>query len=98
MSSFSIEFKAYCGGKRIKSPSDKHFYLDSNFELSPPLHIASMQPSRSYNHETSAEALFFKNIVNGSVHQAIRVEVPELGIEFTDNAYIGKGEFSSDYK
>jgi hypothetical protein len=50
-----------------------------------------MQPSRSYNHETAAEALFFKNTtVNGSVHQAIRVEVPELGIEFTDNAYIGK--------
>jgi hypothetical protein len=49
-----------------------------------------MQPSRSYNHETAAEALFFKNTVNGSVHQAIRVEVPELGIEYTDNAYIGK--------
>jgi hypothetical protein len=49
-----------------------------------------MQPSRSYNHETAAEALFFKNTVNGTVHQAIRVEVPELGIEYTDNAYIGK--------
>jgi hypothetical protein len=56
-----------------------------------------MQPSRSYNHETAAEALFFKNTVNGTVHQAIRVEVPELGIEYTDNAYIGKGVFSSDY-
>jgi hypothetical protein len=56
-----------------------------------------MQPSRSYNHETAAEALFFKNTVNGTVHQAIRVEVPELGIEYTDNAYIGKGVFSSNY-
>ena len=53
-----------------------------------------MQPSRSYNHETAAEALFFRNVVNGSVHQAIRVEVPDLGLEFTDNAYIGKGAFS----
>jgi len=48
------------------------------------------QPSRSYSHQTSAEALFFKNTVNNTVHQAIRVEVPELGIEYTDNAYIGK--------
>lgn len=48
------------------------------------------KPSRSYNHETSAEALFFKNTVNNTVHQAIRLEVPELGLEFTDNAYIGK--------
>jgi hypothetical protein len=48
-----------------------------------------MKPSRSYNHETAAEALFFKNTVNGTVHQAVRVEVPELGVEYTDNAYIG---------
>ena len=55
-----------------------------------------MQPSKSYAHSTAAEALFFKNTVHGTVHQAIRVEVPELGVEFTDNAYIGKGTFSSD--
>ena len=54
-----------------------------------------MQPTRSYKHETAAEALFFRNVVNGTVHQAIRVEVPDLGIEFTDNAYIGKGDFFS---
>ncbi|KAF8262613.1 hypothetical protein EI94DRAFT_1808505 [Lactarius quietus] len=49
------------------------------------------QPSRSYSHETAAEALFFKNTTaSGTVHQAIRVEVPELGLEYTDNAYIGK--------
>ncbi|KAI9448764.1 hypothetical protein BJY52DRAFT_1310530 [Lactarius psammicola] len=47
-------------------------------------------PTRSYNHATSAAALFFKNTVNNNVHQALRVEVPEIGKEFTDSAYIGK--------
>ena len=55
-----------------------------------------MQPLRAYNHSTAAEALFFKNTVNGTVHQAVRVEVPEIGVEFIDNAYIGKGTFPSD--
>ena len=80
----------------IKSPSDEGFYSYSYFEFSSSLHLASMQPSRTYNHSTAAEALFFKNTVNGSVHKAIRVEVPEIGVEFTDNAYIGKGTFPSD--
>ena len=51
-------------------------------------------PTRTYNHSTGAAALFFKNIVNNTVHQALRVEVPEIGKEFTDTAYIGKGTFS----
>ena len=54
------------------------------------------QPSRSYSHQTSGEALFFKNIVNNNVHQAVRLEVPELGIEYTDNAWIGKGTIPSN--
>lgn len=54
----------------------------------------SLQPSKKYKHQTAAEALLFKNIVDGYVHQAIRVEVPELGVEYTDNAYIGKGSFA----
>jgi len=45
----------------------------------------------TYNHSTAAAALFFKNTdSSGGVHQALRVEVPEIGKEFTDNAYIGR--------
>jgi hypothetical protein len=50
-------------------------------------------PSRTYKHSTASSALFFKNTY-GLVHQALRVEVPEIGKEFTDNAYIGRGAFS----
>jgi len=47
-------------------------------------------PTRSYNYSTASAALFFKNIdPQGSTHQALRVEIPEIGKEFTDNAYIG---------
>ena len=72
------------------------FYSYSYLELSPSLLLtASMpNPTRSYNHATSAAALFFKNTVGNTVHQALRVEVPEIGKEFTDSAYIGKGPFS----
>ncbi|KAH9172990.1 hypothetical protein EDB89DRAFT_1962079 [Lactarius sanguifluus] len=48
-------------------------------------------PTKSYKHTTASSALFFKNTTNyGTVHRALRVEVPEIGKEFTDNAYIGK--------
>ncbi|KAH9056717.1 hypothetical protein EDB87DRAFT_1187335 [Lactarius vividus] len=48
-------------------------------------------PTRPYKHTTASSALFFKNTTNyGSVHRALRVEIPEIGKEFTDNAYIGK--------
>lgn len=42
-----------------------------------------------YKHQCPAEALFFSN----GNHKALRLEVPDLGKEFTDNAYIGKGVF-----
>lgn len=48
------------------------------------------QRSRSYSHETPGEALLFKNIINDTTNQAIRLELPEIGMEYTDNAYIGK--------
>ena len=79
-----------------RSASNKHCYSDSNFEPSLSLHLASMQPVGTYKHSTAGEALLFKNVVNGYVHQAVRVEIPELGVEYTDNAYIGKGSFTSD--
>ena len=49
-------------------------------------------PTKTYTHSTAASALFFKNTdKNKVVHQALRVEVPEIGKEFSDNAYIGTG-------
>lgn len=45
---------------------------------------------KAYKHNVPAEALFFK----GKGGQALRLEVPDLGKEFTDNAYIGKGALS----
>lgn len=42
---------------------------------------------RQYKHNVPAEALFFN--VNG--RKALRLEVPEIGKEFTDGLYIGKG-------
>lgn len=55
--------------------------------------IADMTiPTKTYNHSTAASALFFKNTdAKKVVHQALRVEVPEIGKEFSDNAYIGTG-------
>jgi hypothetical protein len=49
-------------------------------------------PTKNYNHSTPAAALFFRNkeYFNNTIHQAIRVEVPELGKEFSDGEYIGK--------
>jgi len=47
-------------------------------------------PTKTYNHSTAASALFFRNVDNyNRVHQALRVEVPGIGKEFTDNAEIG---------
>jgi hypothetical protein len=39
-----------------------------------------------------AAALFFSNVQKGI--KALRVEVPDIGKEFTDSAYIGKGASS----
>ena len=51
-------------------------------------------PTKKYKHSTASAALFFKNKDDyGMVHQALRVEVPEIGKEFTDTAYIGKGTY-----
>jgi hypothetical protein len=48
-------------------------------------------PTKTYKHSAASAALFFKNKDDyGDIHQALRVEVPEIGKEFTDNAYIGK--------
>ncbi|KAI9433535.1 hypothetical protein H4582DRAFT_986568 [Lactarius indigo] len=48
-------------------------------------------PTKQYKHATASAALFFKNTTDyGTVHRALRVEIPEIGKEFTDNAYIGK--------
>ncbi|KAG8947164.1 hypothetical protein FRC00_009262, partial [Tulasnella sp. 408] len=41
---------------------------------------------KDYKHNVPAEALFFN--VNG--RKALRLEVPEIGKEFTDGLYIGK--------
>jgi hypothetical protein len=55
-------------------------------------------PTKTYKHSAASAALFFKNKDDyGTIHQAIRVEIPEIGKEFTDNAYIGKGAFSFTY-
>ena len=53
-------------------------------------------PTKKYNHFAPAQALFFKNkeLLSDEIHQAIRLEVPELGKEFSDGDYIGKGAFS----
>jgi hypothetical protein len=42
-----------------------------------------------YKYNVPAAALFFSNN-----HKALRVEVPDIGKEFTDSAYIGKGASS----
>ena len=41
-----------------------------------------------YKHTVSASALLF----NYNDHRALRVEALSIGLEFTDNAYIGSGE------
>jgi len=41
-----------------------------------------------YKHTVSASALLF----NYDGHRALRVEAESVGLEFTDNAYIGSGE------
>ena len=41
---------------------------------------------KKYTYNVPAAALFFS-----SAHKALRVEVPDIGKEFTDSAYIGKG-------
>ncbi|KIM76190.1 hypothetical protein PILCRDRAFT_826551 [Piloderma croceum F 1598] len=40
---------------------------------------------KKYTYNVPAAALFFSN-----AHKALRVEVPDIGKEFTDSAYIGK--------
>ena len=40
----------------------------------------------SYAHQVPAQALF----INAG-HKALRLECPEIGKEFSDNVYIGKG-------
>ena len=45
-----------------------------------------MELKHKYNHQVPAEALF----INAG-HKALRLECPEIGKEFTDNVYIGKG-------
>ena len=42
-----------------------------------------------YTHQVPAEALF----INAG-HKALRLECPEIGKEFTDHVYIGKGGHS----
>ena len=55
-------------------------------------------PSRTYKHSTASAALFFKTTdLYNVVYHALRVEVPEIGKEFTDNAYIGTGALSFSY-
>ena len=39
-----------------------------------------------YNHQVPAAALFIN-----TGHKALRLECPEIGKEFSDNVYIGKG-------
>ena len=51
---------------------------------------------RTYLHNVPAEALFFSNASNGS--KALRLEVAEIGKEFTDNVDIGKGASSLHLK
>ena len=41
----------------------------------------------SYAHQVPAQALF----INAG-HKALRLECPEIGKEFTDHVYIGKGD------
>lgn len=41
-----------------------------------------------YTVAKSAFALFFKNDHNT---RAFRLEIPDIGLEFTDGAYIGRG-------
>lgn len=69
--------------------------------------MSAPEPTRTYNHSTAASALFFKSGINlpwfrhrnwgvgpvRLVRHALRVEIPALGKEFTDNAYIGTGAF-----
>ena len=45
-----------------------------------------------YKKQASAEALFFHSSIKDYV-KGLRVLVPDHGIEFTDNSYIGTGAF-----
>src|SRR6266550_7225445 len=48
-----------------------------------------------YSYQKSAEALFFRSSIHHNV-KALRVLVPDLKIEFSDNNYIGTGAFLFD--
>ncbi len=45
----------------------------------------------TYKKQTAAEALFFHSSLVDYV-KGLRVLLPEKGIEFTDNSYVGTGE------
>ena len=50
-----------------------------------------------YSKQTSAEALFFHSSIYSYV-KGLRILLPDKGIEFTDNSYIGTGAFNQPAK
>ena len=50
---------------------------------------------KKYGNQTPAEALFFHSTLYNYI-KGLRILLPEEGLEFTDNSYIGTGAFLID--
>ena len=77
------------------------YKLDCAFNPHNPSHLTMSSvfedALHKYGNQTSAEALFFHSSLHDYV-KGLRVLLPDLGLEFSDNSYIGTGAFLTDLR